>query len=113
LGLTRSRDPPLQTAEKLRCGIAVKFLIAARETYMQEQRKIARSRALKSAKLIHGNSSVFDCTVRDLTDVGARIEVPNTVGLPENLDLTFDGGHSVRQCRFVWRALNKAGVEFV
>jgi hypothetical protein len=48
-----------------------------------------------------------------LTNVGARIEIPNTVGLPKNLVLTFDGGHSVRQCRFVWRALNKAGVEFV
>jgi hypothetical protein len=97
----------------MRCGIAVKFLVAARETYMQEQRKIARSRVLKGAKLILGNSSTFDCTVRDLTNVGARIEIPNTVGLPKTLVLTFDGGRSVHQCRFVWRALNKAGVEFV
>jgi PilZ domain len=94
-------------------GIAGKFLIAPREAYMLEQRKIPRSRVLKSAKLILGNSSTFDCTVRDLTNFGARIELPNTVGLPEKLELTFDGGRSVRRSRIAWRALNKAGVKFV
>jgi hypothetical protein len=94
-------------------GIAGKFLIAPWETYMLEQRKITRWRVLRSAKLILGNSSTFDCTVRDLTNFGARFEIPNTVGLPDNLELTFDGGHSVRRSRFAWRALNKAGLEFV
>lgn len=79
---------------------------------MLEKRKNLRSRVLKGAKLILGNSSTFDCTVRDLTSFGARIEIPNTVGLPEKLALTFDRGRSVRRIRIAWRALNKAGVEF-
>ena len=80
---------------------------------MEGRRKLARSRVLKGAKLFLGTSSVIDCTVRDLTNAGACIHVPNTVGLPESFDLTFDGGYSVRRCRIAWRALNKAGLEFL
>lgn len=79
---------------------------------MQERRKITRTRVLKGAKFLLGKSSVMDCIVRDLTNVGAGVEVPNTIDLPEALDLTFNGGRSFRQCRLVWRKLNKTGVEF-
>ena len=79
---------------------------------MQERRRLARSRVLKSAKLVVGTSSVVDCVVRNLTNTGARVEVPSTVCLPEHLVLTFDGGHSMRSCRLRWRTLNETGVEF-
>jgi len=80
---------------------------------MQERRKLARSRVLKSAKLVVGTSAVVDCVVRNLTNTGARIEVPNTATLPEHLVLTFDGGRSLRSCRLVWRTINETGLEFV
>ncbi|MEJ2373901.1 MAG: PilZ domain-containing protein [Pseudolabrys sp.] len=80
---------------------------------MQERRKINRTRVLKGAKFLLKNSSVRDCVVRDLTNAGAGVEVPNTLELPQALDLTFDGGRSLRQCRLVWRNINKTGVEFV
>ena len=77
---------------------------------MQERRKITRTRVLKGAKLLLGKSSVRDCVVRDLTNAG--VEVPNTIDLPEVLDLTFNDGRSLRPCRLVWRKINKTGVEF-
>ena len=80
---------------------------------MQERRKFARARVIKSAKLVVGTSSVVDCVVRNLTNTGARVEVPNTAALPENLVLTFDGGRSMRSCRLVWRTVNETGVEFL
>jgi len=80
---------------------------------MQERRKSARSRVIKSAKLVVGTSSVVDCVVRNLTNTGARLEVTNTLSLPENLVLTFDGGRSMRSCRLVWRTVNETGVEFL
>jgi hypothetical protein len=55
---------------------------------------------------------VIDCVVRDLTNVGARIEIQNTVDLPEAVDITFDGGHTFQPCRLVWRTLNETGLEF-
>ena len=79
---------------------------------MQERRKITRTRVLRNAKFLLGQSSVIDCVVRDLTNAGAGVEVPSTIDLPEALDLTFNGGRSIRPCRRVWRKLSKTGVEF-
>jgi len=80
---------------------------------MQERRKSGRSRALRGAKLFFGSSSMIDCVVRNFTNAGARIEIPNTVELPEAFGLTFDGGYSLRSCRIVWRTSNETGVEFL
>jgi PilZ domain len=79
---------------------------------LQERRKHPRLRVLKSAKLIFGKASVFDCVVRNLTAVGARIEIPNTIDLPQVFEMTFDGGRSIRSCRLVWRTSSGTGVEF-
>ena len=80
---------------------------------MAERRKHTRSRVLKSAKLVLESSSVIDCVVRNLTNIGARVVVQNTSNLPERLHLTFDGGRSNRACKVVWRRLNETGLEFV
>jgi hypothetical protein len=41
------------------------------EASMPERRQVQRTRVLKGAKIILNNrSSLFDCTVRDLTNVG-------------------------------------------
>jgi hypothetical protein len=79
---------------------------------MQERRKIARTRVLKGAKFVLGKTSVRDCVVRNLTNAGAGVEVPNTIDLPEDLHLTFDGSRTARRCRLIWRKLSKTGVEF-
>jgi hypothetical protein len=79
---------------------------------MQERRKMTRTRVLKGAKFLLGKSSVRDCVVRNLTNAGAGVEVANTLDLPDDLNLTFDGNRTSRQCRLIWRKLNKTGVEF-
>lgn len=63
---------------------------------MQERRKSGRSRVLKGAKLLLGTSSVLDCIVRNATNTGARVQIANTVEVPEGL--TLDGGYWVRPC---------------
>lgn len=80
---------------------------------MAERRNSARSRVLKSAKLVLDRSSFIDCVVRNLTNTGARIQIANTVSLPPDFEMTFDGGHSIRPCRLVWRSVTETGVEFV
>ena len=80
---------------------------------MQERRSVTRIRVLKGAKFLLGNSSVRDCVVRNLTNTGAGIEIPNTIELPDQLELTFDGGRSFRNCRLAWRKIGKTGVEFL
>jgi hypothetical protein len=80
---------------------------------VQERRNSTRSRVLKGAKIILGTSSVIDCVVRNVTNSGARVQIANTVELPDDLGLTFDGGYSIRQCRVVWRTMTETGVKFV
>jgi hypothetical protein len=78
-----------------------------------ERRKAGRSRVLKSAKLVLGRSAIIDCVVRNLTNKGARLQIANTLDLPRDFEMTFDGGYSIRPCRLVWRTVTETGVEFV
>jgi len=79
---------------------------------VQERRREVRSRIFKGAKLIFGRTSVIDCSVRDITRGGAGFYVPNTVTLPDKLDLSFDAGHTTRTGRIVWRLWNRAAIKF-
>ena len=79
---------------------------------MQERRNSTRSRVLKSAKLVLGSSSLIDCIVRNVTNIGARIKISNTVDLPQSFGFTFDEGRSIRPCRVVWRTFDETGIEF-
>jgi hypothetical protein len=80
---------------------------------MQERRKRPRLSVLKGAKFVFGRSSVLDCVVQDLTNVGAGVTISNAIDLPGVLEMTFDGGRSFRPCRLVWRTSIRTGVEFL
>jgi hypothetical protein len=80
---------------------------------MAERRKHPRARVRKGAKLVLGSESVIDCVVRNLTNIGARVVVPNTTTLPERFHLTFDGGRTSYPCKVVWRRPNEMGLEFL
>jgi hypothetical protein len=81
---------------------------------MGERRKLTRTRVRASARIIFDDQSALECTVRDLTMLGAGIETANDLAhcFP-NFDLTFDGARSLRHCRLVWQKLNRIGVKFV
>ena len=80
---------------------------------VQERRKLSRSRILKDAKLVVGSASTLDCVVRNITNTGARIEIANTMQLPEVVGLTFDGGRTLQECQVVWRRVTETGLKFV
>ena len=79
---------------------------------MSERRKTGRSRVIKGAKLIFGKESVMDCVVRNLTSSGARVQIANSINLPDTMSLSLDNGRTVRQCRTAWRTLHETGIEF-
>ena len=78
---------------------------------MAERSESTQSRLLDRTNL--PKSSIIACVVRNLTKVGARIEVPSTFDVPETFNMTFDGGRSIRPCRLVWRSFNQVAVEFL
>ena len=81
---------------------------------MDELRRDRRSRVLKSGRIIvSDHSHKIDCTVRDLSDSGARLVVPSsTFGVPPEFKLAI-GEAPPRACRVVRRTLSEIGVEFI
>jgi len=80
---------------------------------MDEQRNVHRHRVLKSGRISVGSRAPkIDCTVRDLSDTGARLIVPSsTFGIPGEFMLAI-GDAAPRPCRVVHRTLSEIGVEF-
>jgi PilZ domain len=80
---------------------------------VDERRALQRTRVMRRAKIIAPLSpAVIHCTIQDITNAGACLQVANTSGLPETFDLTFEHGRTRRLCRVVWRIPDKLGVKF-
>jgi hypothetical protein len=78
-----------------------------------ERRQRPRARTLKSARILFNQRhSVIDCTVRNLSAVGACLNVESAIGIPERFDVMFDADQSIRPCRMVWHKEKQLGVEF-
>ena len=78
----------------------------------QERRNVARHRSLKRAQIVFkGHAATIDCTVRNLSDRGASLNVENSIGIPDSFDLVLDHA-SGRDCRVTWRKVTRIGVAF-
>lgn len=55
---------------------------------MDEKRKAQRRRVLKDGKIVFADGKcLLDCTIRDVSDTGARLLIATTVGVPERFHL--------------------------
>jgi hypothetical protein len=77
---------------------------------MENQRESARLRMLKSGKIVLGKASV-PCTVRNLSDGGACLQVQSTYGLPSAFEFILDD-KPPRQCKVVWLDATTVRVQF-
>jgi hypothetical protein len=77
----------------------------------QERRAVPRHRVLKAGKVaFNKGNSVIDCTIRNLSDIGALVIVPNAVSVPETFELRW--ADNVRPCIVTWRSLDRLAVRF-
>ena len=79
---------------------------------VHEHRTALRRRLLKAGKISFGGGAAFDCTVRNLSETGAALEVISPVGIPERFTLVIDADHRHLTCRVVWRKETRIGVHF-
>lgn len=78
-----------------------------------EHRTSPRVRSFLRGEIIHSNgSSKTECTVRDLSDGGARIEAPSTVTLPEFFDLHIPLRGAMYRAQIIWRHGHELGLHF-
>lgn len=78
---------------------------------MVEKRTTNRNRVFKAGTIEFGGSAI-DCTVRNVSNDGAALDVASPVGIPEKFTLVLpsDGLHF--SCRVVWRKGSRIGVVF-
>jgi PilZ domain len=76
---------------------------------MNEHRIASRHRVLKSGTIEFGGGTI-DCTVRNLSETGAALEVTSPIGIPPKFNLMVDGTR--RPCRVVWRKVKRIGITF-
>ena len=77
-----------------------------------EKRRAPRHRVFKHGTLAFPGGGVIDCTVRNISTTGARVDVDSPVGLPEVVTLMISTDHFVRQCRKIWCNDNRIGLAF-
>ena len=77
-----------------------------------EHRIAPRRRLLKAGRISFGGGAAIDCTIRNLSETGAALEVTSPVGIPERFMLVIEADHSHVPCRVVWRKERRIGVHF-
>jgi hypothetical protein len=79
----------------------------------EEKRTLPRQRVLKAAKIITmDNTSVIDCTVRNMSDAGAQVVIEKSVKMPDEFQFFLANGDTVRDAVLVWHRGDRVGIKF-
>jgi len=79
---------------------------------MIEKRTDPRHRVLKRGTLAFHGGGGLDCTVRNISQTGARIDIASPVGVPRDFTLVIEADHFMRRCHAVWSSEQHIGVAF-
>lgn len=77
-----------------------------------EHRVSPRHRVLKAGTIEFGGGGI-DCTVRNLSNSGAALDVVSPLGIPDHFELVIVAEHLRKPCRVIWRKEKRIGVAFV
>jgi hypothetical protein len=78
---------------------------------MTGQRTASRRRVLKAGSIEFGGGE-FECTIRNVSETGAALEVTTPLYIPDRFMLLVQSEQSKRACRVVWRKQKRIGVTF-
>jgi hypothetical protein len=78
---------------------------------MEERRAKPRQRVFKAGTIEFDGGDV-DCTIRNISPIGAALDVPTPMGIPHEITLNIVSRHERQTCRIVWRKQRRIGVAF-
>jgi hypothetical protein len=79
----------------------------------EDTRSSPRRRTLKGGKIVVNDGfSTFTCTIRNLSETGAKLQLSSVIGIPERFVLKLDDGRDY-PCEVAWRTETEIGVKFV
>src|SRR5262245_20462773 len=89
-------------------------LARMKQAFVEQRSSIRRSTNIRAWIEFDDDTPPLSCTVVDISEGGARIEVASPHRLPEEFSLiiTEDAAH-VRRCRIIWRADNEIGISYL
>jgi hypothetical protein len=77
-----------------------------------ERRTHPRHRVFKGGRLAFNSGGGIECTVRNISHGGARVDLTKAVALPESFTLLIATDHFERRCHPVWTHNSQIGVAF-
>jgi hypothetical protein len=77
---------------------------------MEEHRSSSRRRIVKSGTISYGGADQIDCTVRNISETGACLQIESSVGIPNRFILVIN--KVIYLCHVEWRAGRRLGVRF-
>jgi hypothetical protein len=80
---------------------------------MVERRKHHRARASEPARIMYNFRSVLGCTILNVGDGGACLEMPAVSPVPDTFDLIRQQPADAHACRVIWRDHARLGVAFL
>lgn len=82
-------------------------------TTIDDNRSLHRNRTLKGGRIVTNDGhSTFDCTIRNLSEGGAKLAVTSIIGLPQRFALALQDGRHFN-CEMVWHTESEVGVKFL
>jgi hypothetical protein len=76
-----------------------------------EHRKTPRHRVLKGGTIEFGGGAI-DCTIRNMSEAGAALDVASPVGIPDRFTLVLPVDGRSLSCHVVWRKEKRIGIAF-
>jgi hypothetical protein len=77
------------------------------------KRAAQRLRVLKQGKiLLPNNMTIIDCTVRDLSETGAKLLCSDPGAIPNEFRLVLTADRMMRDVKVAWRRPDMLGVQF-
>ena len=80
---------------------------------MLERRRHPRREILTLGRVIFNNPlSVINCIVRDISEGGASLELPQPLQTPDTFELVIQPNPKRRLCGVIWRSEKRIGIAF-
>jgi hypothetical protein len=79
---------------------------------MDNKRAAVRRRTLKAGRIVLTDRTSLDCTIRDMSDGGARLEFPAITLLPHEFGLMVVAENVIIPCEPAWQRGLSWGVRF-
>jgi hypothetical protein len=79
-----------------------------------DTRRAPRVRTFLQGRVSYGDGALsIDCTVNQLSDVGARVNLGSSFALPDTFEIAIPQRDIVRRAKLVWRKDDQVGIEFI